>query len=324
VVCKIGSTEITSPHTFLAGTTTVNCTATNTAGTDSCSFTVTVNDTEKPTISCPADLTDVHTDLGACSASGVALGTPTTGDNCGVFSVTNDAPASFPKGTTTVTWTVTDTSGNTATCTQQVTVKDHENPTITCPTTGTSGIATCVPGSPGAVVNYPASTATDNCPGLSSVVCTQPSGSTFLPGTTQVTASATDASGNPGSCTFYVTVAYTWSGILQPINADGSSLFKLGSTVPVKFQLLGDSACVPNGVFKLYVAKVSNDVVGTEAEAVSSTPANTDSLFRYDPTGGLYIYNLGTKGTQWSAGTWQLRIDLGDGVSHTVLISLKK
>jgi hypothetical protein len=33
---------------------------------------------------------------------------------------------------------------------------------------------------------------------------------------------------------------YTCSGILQPINTDGSSVFKLGRTVPVKFQLFDD------------------------------------------------------------------------------------
>jgi PKD repeat protein len=44
--------------------------------------------------------------------------------------VANNAPAVFPKGTTTVTWTVTDTSGNSATATQTVTVQDHEPPSI--------------------------------------------------------------------------------------------------------------------------------------------------------------------------------------------------
>ncbi|NNF86060.1 MAG: HYR domain-containing protein, partial [Winogradskyella sp.] len=51
-----------------------------------------------------------------------------TDDNCSTTTVSNDAPASFPIGDTTVTWTVTDTAGNTATCTQIVTVVDNENP----------------------------------------------------------------------------------------------------------------------------------------------------------------------------------------------------
>jgi hypothetical protein len=69
---------------------------------------------------------------------------------------------------------------------------------------------------------------------------------------------------------------------------------------------------------------VSNSTIGTEIEAVTSTPASTGNLFRYDPSGGIYIYNMGTKGVPWSAGTWQLRVDLGDGaLNRTVLISLK-
>src|SRR5439155_6740999 len=78
-------------------------------------------------------LNDVATDAGKCYATGVVLGSPVTGDNCAVANVSSDAPAQFPKGDTTVTWTVTDSSGNTATATQIVTVKDHQNPTITAP-----------------------------------------------------------------------------------------------------------------------------------------------------------------------------------------------
>ncbi|MBJ6369368.1 HYR-like domain-containing protein, partial [Snuella sedimenti] len=47
--------------------------------------------------------------------------------------VVNDAPATFPIGTTTVTWTVTDEEGNFETCTQDVTVTDDEDPSISCP-----------------------------------------------------------------------------------------------------------------------------------------------------------------------------------------------
>jgi hypothetical protein len=72
-------------------------------------------------------------DLGLCSAT-VNLTTPSTNDNCGVASVTNDHPSNvFPVGVTTVKWTVTDNSGNTATCNQKVTVTDNEQPVVTCP-----------------------------------------------------------------------------------------------------------------------------------------------------------------------------------------------
>lgn len=47
---RIGTTVITSPHVFPVGTATVWAKATNTAGVDSCSFVVTVNDIEPPVI----------------------------------------------------------------------------------------------------------------------------------------------------------------------------------------------------------------------------------------------------------------------------------
>jgi len=80
-------------------------------------------DVTLPTITCPANVT-ATTNTG-CTATGVALGTPVTADNCGVASVTNNAPAAFPLGITNVTWTVTDNSGNTVTCVQTVTVSDN-------------------------------------------------------------------------------------------------------------------------------------------------------------------------------------------------------
>jgi hypothetical protein len=87
-----------------------------------------VVDNENPTITCPANVT-INTDAGLCTST-AAIGTATGTDNCGVPTITNDAPASFPIGNTTVTWTSTDGAGNFVTCTQVVTVVDNENPTI--------------------------------------------------------------------------------------------------------------------------------------------------------------------------------------------------
>jgi hypothetical protein len=53
----------------------------------------------------------------------VSILSPTTADNCLVASVGNDHPStSYFVGTTSVTWTARDSSGNTATCVQTVTV----------------------------------------------------------------------------------------------------------------------------------------------------------------------------------------------------------
>lgn len=82
-------------------------------------------DTTSPTISCPADIF-VNPDEGLCTASGVNLGTPVTTDNCGVASLTNNAPVSYSMGTNIVTWTVTDNGGNTGACEQNVLVEPAE------------------------------------------------------------------------------------------------------------------------------------------------------------------------------------------------------
>ncbi len=115
---------------------------------------------------------------------------------------------------------------------------------------------------------------------------------------------------------------FCWSGVLQPTNADGSSVFKLGQTIPTKFQLTGACASITDLKATAYVAKVSDSVVGTYMEAASTSAADSGNTFRYDPTANQYVFNLATK--PLSAGTWQLRIDLGDGVmNRTTLFSLK-
>jgi hypothetical protein len=89
-----------------------------------CSFTVTVTDTQNPTITCPANIT-VNADAGYCSAV-VSYTAPVGTDNCsGATTVRIAGPASgstFAPGVTTITHRVTDGAGNTATCSFTVTV----------------------------------------------------------------------------------------------------------------------------------------------------------------------------------------------------------
>jgi hypothetical protein len=52
-----------------------------------------------------------------------------------------------------------------------------------------------------------------------------------------------------------------------------------------------------------------------------TTRSTEAAAFRYDATNGQYVFNWSTKGL--TAGTYQLRIDLADGASRTVRVSLK-
>ena len=126
------TTANNAPTQFPKGVTTVTWTAHDTSGnTATCAQTVTVDDAQVPTITCPADMT-VSANSG-CTATNVDLGTPATGDNCSVASVANNAPTPLPLGANSIVWTVTDGSGNTATCTQSVTVRDTTPPRLTVP-----------------------------------------------------------------------------------------------------------------------------------------------------------------------------------------------
>ena len=120
-----------STYQFQVGTTVVTWRVTDDTGqTASDTQNISIADNQKPTISAPTNVT-VDADTNSCTTSGVALGTPSTSDNCWVKNVSNNAPATFPLGNTTVTWTVTDNSGNTETATQTVKVSDNEKPEIT-------------------------------------------------------------------------------------------------------------------------------------------------------------------------------------------------
>jgi len=88
-----------------------------------CSSEVTVLDTIPPSIFCPSDVL-VNSEPGGCEISGVQLGFPTFSDNCLIsLIINNNADSTFSVGTTLVTWTITDGSGNTATCIQTVYVE---------------------------------------------------------------------------------------------------------------------------------------------------------------------------------------------------------
>jgi hypothetical protein len=116
---------------------------------------------------------------------------------------------------------------------------------------------------------------------------------------------------------FNVGVAWTWTGLLAPVQAGGT--YKAGRTIPIKFQLTGASAVITDAVISLNVFQINNNVVGDPVDVESTSSATSGNLFRFE--NGSYVYNLNTSGM--AAGTYQLQIDMGDGVLRTVNISLK-
>ncbi|MBM3447754.1 MAG: T9SS type A sorting domain-containing protein [Bacteroidetes bacterium] len=121
---NLSGTATWTPNRFWSvGVTTVNVTVTDSEGNAfTTTYTVTITDNEPLSIVAPADIT-------ACSGTTVDLGSATVG-GCWT-NVSNNAPANLPIGNTTITWTITGASGNTATDTQIVTIIETVTPTVT-------------------------------------------------------------------------------------------------------------------------------------------------------------------------------------------------
>lgn len=192
---------------FPVGTTTVTCQEQIPAlgqGPVSCSFTTTVNDTQPPSVT-PPPAQNVGTEAPACTAV-IAFPAPGSGDNCPGQSAVCAPPSGsvFPLGTTTVTCTTTDASGNTASGSTTMTVVDDDAPALVCPADIEQDLP---PGETEGVVTFPDPTVSDNCPSPGAPTCVPASGDTFPGGeTTVVNCSALDAAGNAGNCAFNVTL----------------------------------------------------------------------------------------------------------------------
>jgi hypothetical protein len=168
----------------------------------------------------------------------------------------------------------------------------------------------------------------DGGSGLASCAGTVASGAnlnTASVGTKSFVVTATDAVGNTTTVTNTYTVVYATAGIcdgeaghqiLQPINADGTSVFKKGSTVPAKFRVCdagGNSVGTPGVVASFFLIRtITGTVVAyVDEAAISTTP---DSAFRWDSTAQQWIFNINTKSL--SAGvTYVFRITLNDGTT---------
>ncbi len=128
-VCTSATVSHPGAASFALGQTSVQYTATDEAGNQaSCAISVTVQDTTPPSIACPAPIvTECTSPQGAFIQPGQA----TSSDICTGVTVTGQAPRVFPRGTTTVTYTSSDTTGNTASCDSTISVVDTTPPTIT-------------------------------------------------------------------------------------------------------------------------------------------------------------------------------------------------
>jgi extracellular elastinolytic metalloproteinase len=241
-------------------------------------------DMAPPTIDCPADVT-LDTAPGECSVPNSAIGTPTTTDNCGGEVATNDAPADIPVGVTTVTWTVTDTAGNTATCTQEVTVVDAEDPDLTCPADVTvdvnEGDLFTIPDYTGDAV------ATDNCTASPALTQDPAAGTQVGAGATTIMITAEDDAGNTTSCIFVLTVNEIILGLDDNELSNQLTLYPNPTTG--QLTLLNTSNETLTGL-------TITDVNGRIIETISLSNAGTQTNFSIASLAqGMYFVRIDTE-----------------------------
>ncbi|RKR05672.1 putative delta-60 repeat protein/predicted secreted protein (Por secretion system target) [Flavobacterium sp. 90] len=244
--CTVVSVTNDAPTEFPLGNTKVTWTVKDANNnTSTATQTVTVKDVTLPTITAPAAVT---VEVGEyCSAKDVVLGTPTTADNCSVASVKNNAPKSFSLGKTTVTWTVTDGSNNSAKATQIVTVKDTTPPTITAPADVVAEMETNC-SAINVVLGYPA--ITDSCANVS---VTNNAPGSFPVGNTTVTWTAKDISNNIATATQIVTVKGI--DVTLTYNAGKLSVAETGATYKWMTCNNGTFTTIPNETNPVFTPK---------------------------------------------------------------------
>jgi hypothetical protein len=122
------------------------------------------------------------------------------------------------------------------------------------------------------------------------------------------TIAVTDQHGATVTARAAVAVDLATSGVLEPMNADGSSVFKAGSTVPLKIRIAdcdgwASTALAPT----VQVVRTSGAApVGGIEEAVSTSAADTGTTMRFSE--GQWIYNLSTKSLSDTTARYRLEI----------------
>jgi hypothetical protein len=214
----------------------------------------------------------------------------------------------MPLGTNPVTCSVTDGGGLSDSGTFDVTVQDTTAPTLT----GMPGDGSLTTDDPtGTTLTYTAPGATDIADADPAVGCLPASGSHIGVGTTEVTCTATDASGNSSSASFDVSVTYVaphsasavWG---EPVASSGAVFSaNRGRTVPVKVELSIDGTVRTSGDARLTVTPCGGGDAVTMALSFSGGRWNA-SLDTITLVGTCHTVSASINGLQ--AGSFQLEL----------------
>ncbi|MFZ5884903.1 MAG: ExeM/NucH family extracellular endonuclease [Chloroflexota bacterium] len=138
------------------------------------------------------------------------------------------------------------------------------------------------------------------------------------------TVTVTDDDGGTGSTTATVMVKFNTSGFLQPINANGTSVFKYNSTIPVKISFTDCNGSVPGNLAPtIKLTMLTGATPGLEInEPISTSAADTTGVMRFSTN--QYIYNLATKPLPDSSATYLITVTIPyNGQTFTVQFGLR-
>jgi hypothetical protein len=195
--------SVTSFTCSAIGANAVNLTVTDENGNvSSCLSTVTVRDTIKPVVTCID--TTIYLDAGGMVTIDSSYLYSAISDACGIAtavpSVTSFTCAAI--GANAVTLTVTDENGNVSSCLSTVTVRDTIKPVVICQSLS---VDLDVSGQASLVVSQIVTDAFDNCD-IPTLTLSQTAFDCGDIGMNTVMVSATDVSGNIGTCTSSITI----------------------------------------------------------------------------------------------------------------------
>jgi len=262
-----------APAVFPVGTTVVTFSATdmcNVTSTDTASVTIQEQGNTVPVVTAPPPLT---VDAPLCAAS-VPADDPTiadwldsataTDEEDGPLPVGNDAPADFPIGDTTVTFSATDTAGATGTATSTATVNDTNTaPVVNAPaplTLTVSAGTMSVPADDPAIAAWLASaSANDDEDGQLSVSNDAPAN--FPLGATTVTFIATDSCNVSSSSTSTVTIQQEAVVDLDIAQLKVTKNVRLANVQPIAIQLTVQNNGAEEGDAPATIVGVQNGVV---------------------------------------------------------------
>jgi hypothetical protein len=314
VICVPASGSV-----FALGSTSVNCSATNSHGkTTSGSFSVTV-EAPAPVLHLPANITAEATSPAGAMVTFSATATDAVDISVPVIC----APASgsvFAFGSTTVNCSATNSHGKTTSGSFSVNVVDTTPPVVVV--LGVSNGATYILGA----VPAASCSTTDSASGVAVAATVSITGGTSN-GVGRFTATCSGAVDNAGNSAAPVSVSYdvhyVFKGFLSPLKpGPNGGTFDAGDKLDLRWQLLnaqGRHIVTRSAIVVLQAAPNASCAIGGAGARFNLFPAAHAELELED---GGYEFDWKTKGL--SPGCYSILLTLDDGTTQSTVVNLRR